>query len=202
MAGNPYDAIVLAGGGSRRFGGRDKAMMRVGNKTLLEIAVAAVAGAQAIVVVGPRRQLSADVKWMQESQPGAGPAHALAAAIGMVSAPLVAVLACDLPFAGADVIGRLMALAGGADGAVVRDRFLVPQPLFGVYKTVSLRSSLQRAATADASMGAVTSTLRLAYVNDDMAAVDCDTPEALRRALATAAQLDRNTSQEPHRNYE
>ncbi len=52
-----YDAIVLAGGSGRRLGGVDKADIRVGEQTLLDRALDAVAEATKRVVVGRPRAL-------------------------------------------------------------------------------------------------------------------------------------------------
>ena len=71
------DAIVLAGGASRRMG-TDKTRIVLGGRTLLERSIAAVrqAGAQRIVVVGREANaegLPADVVAVADSRPGSGP---------------------------------------------------------------------------------------------------------------------------------
>jgi molybdopterin-guanine dinucleotide biosynthesis protein A len=75
------DAIVLAGGRGARLGGVDKADLVVGGQTLLERALAATAGANRTVVVGPRRPTSRPVTWAREHPPGGGPVAALAAGL-------------------------------------------------------------------------------------------------------------------------
>lgn len=76
-------AIVLAGGRSSRLGGRDKLLIRVGNKSLLTRVVEAVADADRIAVVGPPRTvpLPRDVRWVREDPPFGGPADAVAAGL-------------------------------------------------------------------------------------------------------------------------
>jgi molybdopterin-guanine dinucleotide biosynthesis protein A len=182
-----FDAVVLAGGSSRRFGGADKAMLEVGGKPLLERAVAAVRAADKIVVAGPRRPLDVQVMWVQESPPGAGPVHALAAGLDRVRAELVAVVACDLPFANTEIIARLLAAVGNSEGALVRDAGGRAQPLLAVYRSVALRDRLDGLITQGASMRDVVAGLSVNYRADDLAAVDCDTPGALERARALVA---------------
>ena len=176
-----FDAVVLAGGASRRFDGADKARFELGGRSLLERAVDAVGSAGRVIVVGPRRPLVRDVTWVQESPPGAGPAHALAAGLELVGADHVAVLACDLPFAGREIVERLVAAVGSSDGAVVRDGSLRPQPLLAVYRTAALRSRLGGRITRNAPVREVIGDLKLKYMTDDLAATGCDTPEALRQ---------------------
>jgi molybdopterin-guanine dinucleotide biosynthesis protein A len=182
-----FDAVVLAGGSSRRFGGADKAMLEVGGRPLLERAVAAVRAADKIVVAGPRRPLDVQVMWVQESPPGAGPVHALAAGLDRVRAELVAVVACDLPFASTEIIGRLLAAVGNSDGALVRDAGGRAQPLLAVYRSAPLRDRLDGLITQGASVRDVVTGLSVHYLADDLAAVDCDTPGALERARALVA---------------
>jgi molybdopterin-guanine dinucleotide biosynthesis protein A len=193
MTPDRFDAIVLAGGASRRFGGVDKAMMRVGEVTLLQRAVDAVADAAITVVAGPRRHLGSHVVWVQEHPPGAGPAHALAAAIASVSAKVVVVLACDLPFASRTVVRRLVEAIGNSDGAVLRDELLRTQPLFAAYRTDALRRRLTAVASPGSSMREVVSGIEVELVADAIAAFDCDTPDDLdtaRTALTGSVKVD------------
>ncbi|GAA3532297.1 hypothetical protein AFL01nite_19830 [Aeromicrobium flavum] len=97
----PFHAIVLAGGRASRLGGADKLLVRVGGRTLLGLAVAAVEQAGRVVVVGPRRDepLPRDVTWVREDPPFSGPAHAVAAGLDALEAAAddrILVLAGDL----------------------------------------------------------------------------------------------------------
>jgi molybdopterin-guanine dinucleotide biosynthesis protein A len=176
------DAIVLAGGAGRRLGGVDKALIEIGGVTLIERAVGAVSGARHIIVAGPRRPLDAPVSWVLEEPPGAGPAHALAAALELVSAPLVVVLASDLPFVSGTVVNELAAAVGDSDGALVRDGEGRGQPLLAVYRTASLRARTRALDTRASSVHSVVSGLDLVYVDDPRAALDCDTPQDVEQA--------------------
>lgn len=76
-------AIVLAGGRARRLGGVDKLLLRVDGRTLLERVVAALASAERIAVVGPKRHvpLAREVAWVREEPAFGGPAAAVAAGL-------------------------------------------------------------------------------------------------------------------------
>jgi molybdopterin-guanine dinucleotide biosynthesis protein A len=100
--GPDFDAVILAGGSGRRLGGVDKAGLRIEGIALLDRVLAAVAGAQRIVVVGPRREdparLADRIQWRREEPPGGGPVAGLAAGLDAVTAGVVVVLAVDLPY--------------------------------------------------------------------------------------------------------
>jgi molybdopterin-guanine dinucleotide biosynthesis protein A len=116
-----YDAVVLAGGASTRMGGGDKTALAVGEITLLDRALAAVADARQTLVVGDARPTARAVRWTREDPPGGGPAAALACGLGLVTAPLVMVLAGDLPFVTAATVSRLLAAASPSGAVMVDD---------------------------------------------------------------------------------
>ncbi len=176
-AAGPFDAIVLAGGRASRLGGRDKPALVFRGEALLDHAITAAAGAGAavVVVVGPERPRdghrpldlapgepdhsppSARVRWAIESPRFGGPAAALGAGMGILTAPdragapgeWVLVLAADLPFAREAVPALLAALhdacavdAATLDGVIAVDADGRDQPLLGVYRAESLGAAL------------------------------------------------------------
>jgi molybdopterin-guanine dinucleotide biosynthesis protein A len=180
-----YDAIVPAGGAAARLGGIDKTMVSLAGRPLIERAIDAVAGAGRIVVVGPPRDIDRDVVWTREEPPGGGPVAAVAAGLQLVTAAVVVVLASDLPFVDATTIGRLVDAIGGRDGAVTVDGGGRDQMLVGAYRTDALRRAVESLpAVSGASMRTLVSTLDLARVLDDDAAIDCDTWADVERASA------------------
>lgn len=74
-------AIVLAGGRAQRMGGVDKVLTVVRGRSLLAGAVGAVASAEKVAVVGPRRdvELPRDVIWTREEPEFGGPAAGIGA---------------------------------------------------------------------------------------------------------------------------
>lgn len=179
------DAIVLAGGRATRLGGADKASVLVGGRALLDRVLDALAGAETVVVVGPERASPRAVKWVLEHPPGGGPVAAIAAALPLVSSETVAVVATDLPFLEASHVAALSASVQGHDGAIVIDAEGRIQPLAGVYRTSALRAAVARLGeVSGASVHSLTRSLDLARVEEDRAAIDCDTPEDVAGAEA------------------
>ena len=182
-----FDAIVLAGGQGRRLGGVDKADLRVGDTTLLTWALDAAAAASRRIVVGPPRALPVGVVGVSEEPPGGGPVAGLAAGLTEVGQPLVAVMACDMPFLDRDVVAELVAVAAEAehvDGVLLVDGEGHRQPLAAAYRTDSLRRAIARLGTPrDAAMRSLIAHLLLVELPAGPdATLDCDTWEAVARS--------------------
>lgn len=128
------DVIVLAGGRSRRMLGQDKLAAPVGGAPIVARVVAACAASpatqQLIVAAGPdadsvaRRstQLSslppamrARVRLVVDDPSLDGPVAGLAAALAAAAAPIVMVVAGDMPFVTADAIDKLVRVLQDAD---------------------------------------------------------------------------------------
>ena len=189
-----FDAIVLAGGRSRRMNGADKALIQVAGRTLLERAIEAVGEAAAVVVVGPPRPARFEVTWVQEEPPGGGPVAALEAGLEPTGNDLVAVLAVDHPAVTGQVVDRLLGAveSGTEDGAVVADESGRAQPLVGVYRRGSLMRRLNSmTSTHGASVRELLEDLSLVLVPDPRAARDCDTWEDVEAATAAVEGKER-----------
>ena len=190
--------MVLAGGGARRLAGLDKASLEVGGLALLDRVLSAASGAARIVVVGPERDLTGAARRVirvQEDPPGAGPVAALQAGLAVVGAPVVVLLAADLPFLPGALVTELadtVAASGtapvtgiGPAGAVVLDDEGQPQWLLSAWPVGVLRQVLAGAAPS-ASLRSVLGRLAFAEVRPagwpDPVWYDCDTPEQLEEA--------------------
>ena len=136
-------AVVLAGGGSTRLGGADKASIELDGITLLERALSATMTAVEVVVVGVQVPTTRPVTWTMEDPRGGGPAAGLLAGLGCFyrRPALVQVLAVDMPRVTPGTFARLAdALAAGpyADGALLVDDTGRRQPLCGIYRRAAL----------------------------------------------------------------
>lgn len=175
-----FAAVVLAGGAARRMGGVDKTALRVGGRTLLDRTLSAVATADPLVVVGPRRATESEVRWAREDPPGSGPLAGLAAGLREIAeAELVAVLAADHPGLTAETISRLRAAVRNS-GAVLVDSGGRAQWLQGVWRTEVLRAHMPE-QTENRPMRALFGHLDpvlVPAVGDET--TDLDTPEDLR----------------------
>ena len=182
MAAMEYDAIILAGGRAGRLGGIDKALIEIGGRSLLATAVAAANRARSTVVVGPERPGFQGICFLLDT-PQSGPLHALSVGLEVGSAPLVAVLAADLPFVTVAMVERLAVAVGDADGAILVDDSGRDQYLLAVYRRSALEASLDELPSAtDAPMGDAVRSLQLVRIMDAAATGDCDTPEDVTAA--------------------
>lgn len=163
----PAAAVILAGGRGRRLGGVDKPALRIGQHSLLDIAIDAVRGgpiSPIIVVVGPARELPDGILQTREAPPGGGPAAAVAAGVlalaaagstapdtpGLQPQALVAVLAADLPGIDRAAVTRLSAIliegrpGVRPGGAVLVDPGGKRQYLIGVWRYSALAAAVGR----------------------------------------------------------
>lgn len=175
--------IVLAGGAARRLSGVDKPMLEIGGKPLLRTVIDALAAAEPVIVVGPRRPAITQVRWACEDPPGGGPVAALAAGLAALPPGVakVAVLAGDLAAVGPSTVDRLAAAAEGADGALLVDPDGREQWLIGVWQVAPLRAAMPE-LTANFPLRQVFRALRYTTVAAEPGeSEDIDTPEDLGR---------------------
>lgn len=133
-----WDALVLAGGASRRMG-HDKAALRVGGMPLLELQVrrAREAGAGGLWVScgvgGPPCEMGVEgVRWLMDRAPDCGPWPGLISALGATEAEALLVLAVDLPALTPGFLGRLLEASGPGLGCVPESGHGL-EPLCAVY---------------------------------------------------------------------
>jgi molybdopterin molybdotransferase len=178
----PLRAIVLAGGASTRLGA-DKPEQRVGGRRLLDIALAAVVDADAVVVVGPPRDVPAGVTVVCENPPGRGPVAALAAGFAALpDGPAdIVVLPADLSRITPVAVTALATARGDAPVALAVDDNGHRQYLTAVWDSAAL------AAALTANPARMRDLLPSNAVTCQMADVDdVDTPEQLAAARARA----------------
>jgi molybdopterin-guanine dinucleotide biosynthesis protein A len=183
-AGAPgFDAVILAGGTSRRMGGGDKTALTVGGKPLLDRVLAAVSEAERVIVVGAERPTSRPVVWTREVPAGSGPAAAVAQGLSLAEAQVVVLLAGDQPFVTPATVERLLARAVPR-GAVLADADGRAQWLTGAWPLPSLRQALA-GDQGGASLRKALAPLRPALLPAEPGRpewFDCDLPEDLARA--------------------
>jgi molybdopterin-guanine dinucleotide biosynthesis protein A len=186
--GSGYDAIVLSGGTSRRLDGVDKADLDIGGATLLERAVASVASADRSIVVADPRPLTRSVMWTREEPPGAGPVAATAAGFAKTRAPIVVVIACDMPMLTASTVQRLRAAldtsSAETDAAMLVDDNGRRQPLAAAYHRDVLAAAFNALGDPrNQSMRVLVAPMQIVEVASVGAeTLDCDTWEDVRRS--------------------
>ena len=200
-----FDAVVLAGGEARRLGGADKPGLEVGGESLLGRVVGACVAARAttVTVVGPERPTGHPVTWTREDPPGGGPVPALAAGIAGGSAPVVCLLAADLPFADGESVIALIDALPGSQAALYTDDRDKDQPLFGVYRRDALTDALDAVAEHHgARLWSVLERLNLTRIPDTRGVtMDCDTWDRVAEARLLLAASSGNSDDEQHERH-
>ena len=116
-------AAVLAGGQATRFGGRNKAALRLGPDAVLERQLAVlrrVADRTVIIANDETPYRSYDVPIIPDLAPGSGALGAIYTAIQSTSASHTLVVACDMPFLDAPFLARLIEAGRDVDIAIPR----------------------------------------------------------------------------------
>jgi molybdopterin-guanine dinucleotide biosynthesis protein A len=205
--------IVLTGGGSRRMG-RDKATLNVGGTTLVDRTLADIPTDIDVIVAGPPVVVArSGVRFVQEDPPGGGPVAGIAAALCTVTAPVVVILATDLPLVGtlpADLVRALLDTEGAAaasEAVLAADASGRAQQLCGAYRADALRRAIAEGGPANgAAMRSVverlnTSTLSASAhraVRGETVQVDptwdIDTPEDLQALHDLFGLFDQGTT--------
>jgi molybdopterin-guanine dinucleotide biosynthesis protein A len=186
----PYTAVVLAGGKGARLGGQAKPQLLVGGRPILAAVLDAVTDAEQRIVVGPRQPVPPDVVLVREEPPGGGPVAAVRAGLADVGTDVVVVLAGDLPFLTAGLVGRLRDGLTG-DGVLVVDDSGRDQYLLGAWRTPALRAAVT-AVRGPTSLRKVLAPLAVRRLRLEVPPgqpppwLDCDTPADLERARALA----------------
>jgi molybdopterin-guanine dinucleotide biosynthesis protein A len=194
----PYTAVVLAGGRAARLGGQAKPQLIVGDRPILAAVLGAVSGAERRIVVGPPQPVPPDVLLVREQPPGGGPVAAVRAGLAEVTTDVVVVLAGDLPFVTATLVGQLRERLTG-DGVLVVDDTGRDQYLLGAWRTAVLRKALG-ASAGPTSLRKVLAPLAVRRLRPVVAPgepppwLDCDTPADLAKARGLAFARERPRS--------
>lgn len=119
-----FVAVLLTGGTAARMDRVDKAAVELDGRPLLAHALDALAEAAEVVVVGPMAPTTRPVTFTREDPPLGGPVAGLVAgrAAVTITAPLLALLAVDMPRVTSATFRRLREAMGPANhGAILVD---------------------------------------------------------------------------------
>ena len=136
MTRNDVTVQIMLGGLSTRMG-QDKALVKLGGKTLLERAIARWqgygAGLQLSVGAAERAELAPEgIPAVVDIYPERGPLGGLQAGLHACRTPLLLLVAVDSPFLSPEQADVLLEAIGEADACVYTLNGW-PQPLFGLY---------------------------------------------------------------------
>ena len=131
---NAVSIAILAGGKSNRIG-TNKALLQVGESTLIERVVAAAKTCDprpAIITNTPAEFSFLNLPMIADEVADAGPLGGIYTALKHCRTSHCLVLACDLPFVSADIV-RYLAETGPAHEALVLRAANGPEPLCATY---------------------------------------------------------------------
>ena len=144
--------VIQAGGESRRMG-RDKALMPFLNRPLIQRVVdrmAPIADEVLVTTNRPKDYRFLDLPLFPDLKPGRGALGGLYTALSSATGDIVAVVACDMPFASAALIEVASKLLAQEEADVV-----IPnsggnlEPLHAVYRRETCLPAIQAAIDAD-----------------------------------------------------
>jgi molybdopterin-guanine dinucleotide biosynthesis protein A len=157
---------VLVGGRSRRFGS-DKALARVGDRSMADRAVRALrAACDPVVLLGGDGTLASRMAlpWREDDPSGSGPLGGVASGLrwaGELGRSGLLVLACDLPLVSSALVGALADAARTDVDAVVPAVGSQTQPLCAWYAVGVLPTVEERLARGQRSMHGLLEHLRV-----------------------------------------
>jgi molybdenum cofactor guanylyltransferase len=158
-----HSAAILAGGASRRFGGRDKAALLVDGRTILDQQVAALAPiTDDIMLIGGAANHPL-TRRLDDLVPGCGPLGGLHAALMSMRGDRVALIACDMPYVRTRFVAYLLSVA---DTMADQIDVVIPQtgrglhPLCAVYARTCLERVMARLAERQLRMADLVADVR------------------------------------------
>ncbi len=127
--------VILTGGGSRRMG-RDKAMLPVGGKTMLQYLIDKYSslGPVAVSVNTQGRFPFEGAMEMVDRYPDMGPLNGLVSAYMESDEELIFMTGTDLPFGDRELVKHLVELMGDAGACIMRRGKKGFEPLFAIYR--------------------------------------------------------------------
>ena len=128
--------VILTGGASRRMG-RDKALLPIGGRTMLQYLIdkySASLGPVAVSVNTPGRFPFEGAIELVDRYPGMGPLNGIVSAFEETEAESIFMTGTDLPFGEPKLVKRLYELMGDAEACIMRRGEKGFEPLFAIYR--------------------------------------------------------------------
>lgn len=144
------ESIIVAGGKASRLDGVDKVMLPLGDRglTLLEKVIESCPGK--VFVVGPKRNITAQVNWVSDLVDAGGPAAGIWAGLAEIKSDYVFISAADQKLT-REISNQICHAAVGKDGAWALRANGQGQPLLACIKTDLIRKLLEPSKGIDAS---------------------------------------------------
>jgi len=135
MSPGPAAAIILAGGQSRRMR-REKSLLPVNGRTLIETVIAQIGphfDEILVSTVAKEKFAFLHLPLIEDEMPGQGPLMAILSALRVSAHAVNFILACDIPFIHIPFMQEILSLARAHDIVVPRYRDGKFEPLFAAY---------------------------------------------------------------------
>ncbi len=191
---------ILCGGQSRRMG-EDKGLRLFLGKPLIDRVIERLSEIPGfskklgicLITNHPDDYAFLNLPMLPDETPGLGPMGGLLTAMTHCTTPLLAAVACDMPFANADLLARMCDVATNnkCDAVVPRSRDGL-EPMHAIYRVEACLPAVRAAiATNDLSMMRLLSRLNVREIDssaDTLTFVNVNTPEDWREAARIAHQ--------------
>ena len=162
--------IILAGGKSSRLGS-EKALAKLGEKSLIELTVDCLSTiCQAIIVVtnqnliNPIKAIQLNVKLVLDFYPGKGALGGVYTGLASTDTYYSLIVGCDMPFLNRDLLNHLIYSAPGFDAVVPEINGMI-EPLHAIYSKNCLITIKQLLDQGDLSVSKLVSLVKTRYVN-------------------------------------
>jgi molybdenum cofactor guanylyltransferase len=169
--------IILAGGKSRRMGGRNKAFLELNGRPLIEIVVERVQSvcAEVLIVAGDTSPYtSLGVPLVEDRFRGVGVLGGLHAGLEAASHELALVVGCDMPFLNPDFLRAFAGWAENHDVAVLRQGEQV-EPLHAAYRRTCLPAIEAAIGAGERRIISFFPRVRVRYITpEEVAPIDSD----------------------------
>jgi molybdopterin-guanine dinucleotide biosynthesis protein A len=169
MARDSLAAIILAGGRSRRMH-REKALLPVSGRPLIETVIAQVRPCFDTILVsaGARKQFTfLNLPVVEDEAPGQGPLLAILSALRASPCRLNFIMACDIPVVHLPFLEKILALAPRWEIVVPRYHDGKFEPLFAAYARSVIPAIEKQVAGGDLRISSLFRACRTEFVAMD-----------------------------------
>ncbi len=195
--------VIQAGGESKRMG-EDKALVSFLGQPLIQRLIdrlSHLADELLVTTNRPQAYRFLDVSLIEDVYPGRGALGGLYTALHAAQHPLVAVVACDMPFASPALLAaqRDLLLASESD-AVIPQTSNGAEPFHAIYRRAACLPAIQAAIAANLwRVDSWFAAIRLRWMSAEEVALydptgrafwNINTPQELRQAEAIAQQME------------
>ena len=146
-------ALILAGGRSRRMGFKEKALLPIGDKTILEHVINSLNGVVDEIIISmrdtPQQELLNDYTQghdvVLDKFADVGPLSGILEGFKAATGEYVFVVACDMPYINTDVVELLFKRAEGNNAAIPVWENENLEPMHAVYRTEPMAIETEKA---------------------------------------------------------